>query len=289
MSYSIGVVCSVGVGSERGGRERNEDNYLICRDGAITYRDGDQERTEPGVGEGILLSVCDGMGGHTDGDVASTTAVRVMAKLYRPGAPRDAARALMRYILDSHRRLYWKARDQGPVRMGTTLTAVWLLAGNAVWAQVGDSRLYLHRNGKIRQLTPDHTRNEFAKRDGLPETAEGENLAQNFIYGSRGLGDNTALRMEYGLDTGFEALEQGDRLLICTDGLCGPVDEVSINEVLRNTPAPQAAAVSCMERAIARGSTDNITAVVVRVNELDAPEESDDEMWDDDEEVTYMF
>ncbi len=288
MAYSIGIVCSRGVGPERGGRDRNEDNFLICRDGRITFREADGERVARGHGEGVLLAVADGMGGHEDGDIASTTAARVLAKLYRPGLPRDPMRALRRYVLDSHKRLYWKARDKGPVTMGTTLTGAWLLGAKAAWVHVGDSRLYLLRRGRLVRLTADHTLGEFARRDGRPQPPQGEHLAQTFIYGSRGIGDNTALRIEPGLDSGVEPLEVGDRLLLCTDGLSGAVDDVSIAHVLDNTPDPQAAAVAAMERAIARGSTDNITVMVVRVDEI--PEQAHDaEVWEDDDERTLTF
>jgi len=267
MAYSIGLVCSVGVGPERGGRSDNEDNYLICQDGRVSYRVGDGERVERAEGVGRLLVVCDGMGGHENGALASTVAVRVMAKLYASGRPRDPDRALHKYVLDAHRRLHERASTAGNVAMGTTLTACWVLGGHASWVQVGDSRLYLYRDGQLRCVTPDHTRREFARRDGVTEGEEAENLAQNFIFGSRGLGDDAGLRLEPGRDSGRVALQRGDRILLCTDGLWGSVDDVSIAHVLKHTPDPQAAAVACMERAIARGSTDNITVIVARVDE----------------------
>jgi PPM family protein phosphatase len=265
--YTVGVVCSRGIGPERGGRARNEDNYLICKDTEIRYLDGEQERREQGGGEGVLVAVCDGMGGHTDGDVASSAAVRVLAKLYKPGRPKDPARALLRYVKDAHHRLHWKARERGPVDMGTTLTVCWLIGNELAWSHVGDSRLYLFRDNALTQISRDHTRNEFAMRDKRTLTPDGNHLAQNFIYGSRGLGDNAQLRLEADKDGGTVTLQPGDRLLICSDGLWGQVDDPSISEVLRHTPAPQPAAVACLERAIARGSTDNITVVVISVNE----------------------
>ncbi|MBW1881316.1 MAG: serine/threonine-protein phosphatase [Deltaproteobacteria bacterium] len=267
MAYSIGLVCSVGVGPERGGRSHNEDNYLICQEGRISYRVADGERTERADGAGVLLAVCDGMGGHEQGDLASTVAVRVMAKLYASGRPRDPDRALHQYVLDAHRRLHQRAVVEGRVSMGTTLTACWVLGGYASWVQVGDSRLYLYRDGRLECLTPDHTQREFARRDGVTEGEEAGHLAQNFIFGSRGLGDDAELRLESGRDSGRVPLARGDRILLCTDGLWGAVDDVSVADVLRHTPDPQAAAVACMERAIARGSTDNISVIVARVEE----------------------
>lgn len=287
--YTVGLVCSIGIGPTRGGRSRNEDNYLICRDGNVQYLDGEREVRQLGGGEGVLLAVADGMGGHDDGHVASTTAARVIAKLYKPGLPKNPERALLKYIQDAHHRLYWKARDRGPVSMGTTLSVCWLLAGTCSWAQVGDSRIYVFRRDRLRRLTADQTVNEYARRDGRPERADGETLAQSFIFGSRGIGDNTRLRLEPGLDSNSLRLEKGDRLLLCSDGLSGTVDDASIADALRNTPEPQAAAVALMERAVARGSTDNITALVVRVDDVPALG-TDFGDWDDDEaEATIAY
>ena len=286
----IGVVCSVGVGSDRGGRERNEDNYLVCRDGTAVWLEGDAEKVRPAQGEGVLLAVCDGMGGHEDGDVASTSAVRVLSKLYRPGVPRDPPKALRRYILDSHRTLHWKAREQGPVTMGTTLTTAWLLHGAVHWAHVGDSRLYLFREDELTQLTDDQTRNAFRERDGRETSPQGDHLAQSFLYGSRGLGDNSRLRIEPGKDTGSRRLQDRDRLLLCTDGVHAAVDDTALRQLLADTSHPQAAAVACMERAIARGSTDNITALVVDVPRVERPEHVDEsDAWSLDEEETMMI
>lgn len=287
MSYTIGVVCSVGVGVERGGRVRNEDNYLICADNQIAYLDTDVERRAAAGGDGALVAVCDGMGGHEHGNVASNAAVRVMAKLYRPGVPKSPERALLRYVQDAHQRLHEKAHATGPVKMGTTLTAAWLLGRRLTWIQVGDSRLYLFRDNQLVLLTPEHTRNEFARRDGMPVTKDGNHLVQNFIYGSRGLGDDQRLRLQKGLDVGSEPLMVGDRLLLCTDGLHGAVDDVSIGEVIRNTRSAQATAVACMEKAVARGALDNITVMVVDVGSL---RDAEDTAWDEEEEdQTYVL
>lgn len=285
MAYSVGLVCSVGVGPARGGRDTNEDNYVIGHEGRLCWREGADERASAVDGAGLLAAVCDGMGGHRDGEIAATTAARVMAKLYRPGLPRDPSGALRRYVMTSHRTLHERARTHGPVKMGTTLTAVWLFERFAAWAQVGDSRLYHLHDGQLLRVTRDQTRNEFARRDSRAAVAEGHRLAQNFIYGSRGLGDDAALRLEVGKDSGIFMVEPGDRLLLCTDGLSGVVDDTSIGEVLRHTPDPQAAALACMDRAIARGSTDNVTALVIRVDAISpAPEH----VWDD-EDSTATF
>lgn len=285
MSFTVGVVCDIGAGPEQGGRERNEDNFLVCTNGTVWYHVQGVHTRVPQVGDGVLVAVCDGMGGHSDGDVASTTAARVTAKLYQPGAPKRPAKVLLKYVHESHRQLHWAARSDGPVGMGTTLTAAWLLNGQACWVQVGDSRLYLYRNRQLKQLTADQTRNEFARRDGRPQTPDGDHLAQTFIYGSRGLGDNAALRLEQGLDSGTEVLHRADRLLLCSDGLTGVVDDARICRALSEHEDPQRAAEVLLRLAVERGSRDNITAVVVRVDDL--PEAVGE--WMDDPDETVQF
>jgi PPM family protein phosphatase len=266
---TIGVVCTTGIGPDRGGRSRNEDNYLVCRGGQIRYRKADAEEVRDSETFGVLLAIADGMGGHRDGDLASTAAVQAMSRLFKRGLPADPEEALREHVLTCHRRLRRKAAEHGPVRMGTTLTSAWVIGGQLAWTHVGDSRLYLCRDGELETLTRDHTRGEFARRDGRPVGNDQGFLAQNFIYGSRGIGDDAAIRVDPGLDSGSFPLLLGDRLLLCSDGLSAFVDEERILDVLRHRPEPQAAASMLMERASASGSDDNISVLIARIDHLD--------------------
>ena len=170
--------------------------------------------------------------------------------------------------------------------MGTTLTVCWLLGQRAAWAHVGDSRMYLYRMGHLVQLTADHTRNEFARRDGRGVQSDGDHLCQTFIYGSRGIGDNTSLRLEAGLDSGAEEVRSGDVLLLCSDGLSSVVDPNAMQHILE-LPDPQDAADTLLQMALARGSTDNVTAIVVRIGEPSTDKPSDP--WVEENEETVMF
>lgn len=261
----VGVVCAAGLAKGPGD---NADNYLLGLGGQVSWLEGERERVEPAGGAGTLLAVCDGMG--KDSAMASIACVRVMAKLYKPGVPRAPTRTLLNYVQRSHDRLHERARADGPVEMGSTLTLAWVLDGRVHWVQVGNSRLYLLREGEFTRLTPDHTRAEFANRDGVTVPDKPDGLAQAFLYGSVGLGCDGALRLEPGLDAGVEYLQVDDRLVLCTDGLWGVVDEVSMHDVLRNVPEPQAAAVGLAERARARGAVDDITVMVARVDRVPA-------------------
>lgn len=288
MACAIGLVCDVGVGPAVGGRDRNEDNFLVCERGQIWYQLDGRDHRAPQEGDGVLLVVCDGMGGHVDGHVASAAAVQVMAKLYQPGAPRRAARVLQNYVQEAHRALHRAAKKDGPVVMGTTLTAAWIVGHHCAWIHVGDSRLYLSRDRQLFRLTSDQTRNEFARRDGLPTSPRGEHLAQNFIYGSRGLGDDLSLRLDKGLDCGTEPLQPGDGLLLCSDGISGVLDDVELARIVGENPDdPQACVSALRDAAVAKGSTDNLTALLARFTELPKVSEGGD--WLDDPEETVQF
>jgi protein phosphatase len=146
--------------------------------------------------------------------------------------------------------------------MGTTLTAAWVFERRAAWVHVGDSRLYFLRATKLSRLTTDQTGNEFARRDSRTPTSDGDRLAQNFIYGSRGLGDSARLRLDAGVDSGLLDLLPGDRLLLCTDGISGALDDRTIEATLCDADA-DVAPRALQERAIERGGRDNVTALVV--------------------------
>ena len=88
--YSVGVVCSIGVGAERGGRAPNQDNYLVCREGTVRWRNGDHEQiVDAPERREVLLAVADGMGGHEDGEIAAAASVQALSRLYNRSVPRE--------------------------------------------------------------------------------------------------------------------------------------------------------------------------------------------------------
>ncbi len=264
--YRVGVACTVGIGPAHGGRSRNEDNYLVGREGEVRVRLGDQEHVEDALSDPTLvLAVADGMGGHEDGEVASTTTVQAISRLYGRPRPRDVEATMREFVLDTHHRLRPTVSVGGVVKMGTTLTLLWVIAGRGYWVHVGDSRLYLLRAGELLTLTRDHTRAEFARRDGRPEPPYPNHLSQNFLYGSRGLGNDESLRIDHGVDTGSLNLLQGDRLLLCSDGLHGFVDIEMIRDALSAGDDATGAAKGLVAAAMRAEGDDNITAVVLEV------------------------
>ncbi len=267
--FRIGVHCSRGVGPRRGGRARNEDNFLIAYRGRARFLEGGAEReVRTQNGAGLMVVVADGMGGHDNGALASAAAVQAMLKLYSRGRPRAPGHTLTQFVRNAHTRLRSRAASSGAANMGTTLTVLWIIDNDAWWVHVGDSRLYHLRGGGLSQLTRDHVREEFARRDGRPIPDRPGALSQSFIYGSRGLGNDLDIRLDDGIDTGRVMLKPHDRFMLCSDGISGALDHDRLADTLspRAESTPTDAAGVLARSAMEAGTTDNITAIVVQVD-----------------------
>lgn len=273
LRVTIGTRCELGIGPDRGGRSDNQDNFLVAQGDTLQYLGPDGRRcTLPGRGHGVLVAVADGMGGHRGGEIAAAAAVRALGMRWREDLP-DAGpeQALVEWIPSAHDRIRARCLAEGSADMGTTLTVLWLAGARAGWAQVGDSRLYQRRHDAVLQLTRDQTHGEFARRDGRPPRRYASYLAQSFIHGSRGIGLDGSLRLDPGVDTGTLTLAAGDRYLLCSDGVSGFLSPPVLEELLRREDGAQPLADALVEAAIAAGSDDNLTALVVDVIEVPPP------------------
>jgi serine/threonine protein phosphatase PrpC len=211
---------------------------------------------------GRLAAVADGMGGHRAGEVASAIAMEELASLEHAGPwlkPAEASEALRSVFLRANRRIRESAaRDKELDGMGTTMVAL-LEDGDAVHlANVGDSRAYLLRNGELSQVTVDHTLVQELIDEGRLRPDEAERHPQRSII-TRALG----VEADVEVDLFTYQLQHGDRLLLCTDGLSGVVDETRIRNVLLRVPDPQDAAERLVAMANESGGPDNITVMVL--------------------------
>ena len=288
MEFELGLTNDAGLPPEAGGRVHNEDNYLVAAGGVARWRDPDQgPQSAEVVCEGVLAAVCDGMGGHERGDLASARAAECLRNFLRPGQPERPAEALRSHLLKAHRELHQEAVQLGLAGMGTTLTAAWVLGRSLHWVQIGDSRLYLHREGQLTQLTEDQTTNLYRLRDGLPPEEPSEALAQAFIFGSRGLGDDQNLRIELDRDTGTVELQSGDRLLLATDGAYRVLVSEDLQDLMCMGLSAQDTSNAIVAQALSEGTTDNATVLVVDILKLPARARRSS-AWQDDED-TLIF
>ena len=205
-----------------------------------------------------LFAVADGMGGHAAGEVASEIAVRVLSEL----APEHPdVEALGRAIEEANRAAIQAAREgRGRQGMGTTMTAAMLEGERLVIAQVGDSRAYLLHQGKLQQLTRDHSLMADMIEAGQLTPEEARTHPQRSVI-TRALGSDAHLHPDiYEIN-----VETGDRLLICSDGLSGMIFDDQIENTLRRVQDPQRCASQLVNEAIAAGGHDNVTVIVADV------------------------
>jgi protein phosphatase len=220
-----------------------------------------------------LLVVADGMGGHAAGEVASAVTVEALAGLDGPGptpAEMDRDEALTTAITQANQRIR-DLVDADPRRsgMGTTVTAMLWTGDGFSLAHIGDSRAYLLRDGTLTQLTRDHTYVQALIDEGrIAEDERETHPARSLLLQALG-GDDVSP------DLTEVDVADGDRVMLCSDGLSGVVERSVIADVLTSETDPQAAADRLVELAVSGGGPDNITCVVadVRATTHDALED----------------
>jgi protein phosphatase len=237
-------------------RENNEDKF--------DFYEPDEEPLL--AARGSVYLVCDGMGGHNAGQIASELAAKQFLHAYYHlgGTAQEAARHA---ILQAHHYIAEMA-SKIPSRygMGTTLTALILKQDEGILAHVGDSRCYRLREGVFEQLSRDHTLVARLVEQGIipPEQAR-YHPQRNVIRQAVGVADPSE-PLEPDIET--FALQAGDLYLLCSDGLTDMVDDAEIEAILRDEP-PTRAAWRLVDRALANGGRDNITVMLLRVAALE--------------------
>lgn len=212
--------------------------------------------------DGRLFIVADGMGGHAAGEIASRIATETIRSWRFPDetAPEEVDRSAVREaLLAANQAVYEKAQKDPACRgMGTTLTLALLSSSRATLGHVGDSRAYLIRDGRLIQLTEDHSVvAELIRSGGLTEEEASAHPFRNLL--TRALG--TARDVEVDVET--VRLEAGDGLLLCTDGLSGVLSDGELLRLASEAADPQSAVVRLLEAANAAGGPDNITAILI--------------------------
>lgn len=234
-------------------RENNEDRY--------SYWEPADDSQFPAKGR--LATVADGMGGYEGGQEASRIAVEVIEEVYAKEDAGDPRSWLLQGFQVAHQRIQEYADKYPDLHgMGTTCTAIALLAHQLYFAHVGDSRLYLIRGSSISRLTRDHSYVSRLVQNGVLRAEEAESHPQRHILtAALGAGNNIIP------DSPIQpvALESGDVLVLCTDGLWGLLSESDIQSAV----AGKTSAEICdalVETAKKRGGPDNITVQVLRVD-----------------------
>lgn len=211
--------------------------------------------------------VADGVGGNNAGEIASRTAVRGIAEYVAANPVEDCLdeEAIYEYFSQClelvNDEIYQMGRKHKENKgMATTAVIACVKDGNAYIINIGDSRAYLYRDGRIMQITVDHTYVNELLRTGMITTEEAENHSQKNVI-TRALGAEPAVAADF-----FQTnVEKGDILMLCSDGLYGEVTEQKLTEILdRQNPMPETCS-RLVEEAIRCGGRDNITVICLKI------------------------
>jgi serine/threonine protein phosphatase PrpC len=239
-------------------RDHNEDALFVLS--------GEQEASNAAPPFGLFM-LADGMGGHQSGEIASALALRVAASwllshVYFPlvdvtdrGADQPSLTDVVREAISQANRVVTRDLPGS----GSTLTCGMILGDRLFVGHVGDSRAYLLRIGQpVRQLTKDHSLiGRLMEMGQLTEEEAATHPQRNVLY--RAIGQGVTLEV----DVFTYALEPGDRLLLCSDGLWGMVGDAEIWRLIQEAPTPQQACVQLVDVANAAGGNDNVSVVLV--------------------------
>ena len=229
-------------------RDGNEDNFVSI--------DG-------------LYFVADGMGGHSAGEVASEIAVRILQEVYTDPKVRVSSPGLLAdAISTANTAIFMEAmHDSSKAGMGTTLTGLAVTNGpdnQIVVANVGDSRTYLWRHGELRQVTKDHSHVQTLVDRGAITRAEARvHFQRNIVLRAMGI------ESWVDIDTFPMTVEDGDRYIMCSDGLVDEADDDEIEAEIRLSVSVQDLADRLVDLANRNGGRDNITVVVVDFEVVD--------------------
>ncbi|VUX36432.1 PP2C-family Ser/Thr phosphatase [Bifidobacterium pseudocatenulatum] len=209
-----------------------------------------------------LIAICDGMGGHAGGDTASTIAIRSLAHIEQDNVQGDVqiiAHMMKTSVMAAHDAIVGKAkRERRLAGMGTTVTSVALVAGYWVLAHIGDSRAYLLHDGRLIRMTTDHSYVQHLIDTGRISESEARNHPQRNVV-MRVLGD---FDIDSRPDIAVRKAHPSDRWLLCSDGLCGVLEDSTLQEVLSTCSDQEECAQQLVSMALRAGSTDNVTAVI---------------------------
>lgn len=215
---------------------------------------------------GCLFVLADGVGGQDKGEVASRTAVeRVLAGFVRARAGEPHKTLLTRLIQAANTEVYESGGSSGTrTQMATTVVACALRFDHAVIAHVGDSRCYLIRSGRPKQITNDHTVPSEQARLGILSAREAAESSHRHLL-SRSVGNDIFVAVEI---NDFQ-VQKGDLLVLCSDGLHGPVPASDLASVVMRHDNLQTAAEKLVALANQRDGSDNISVQLIRVHDVE--------------------
>ncbi|HSD87064.1 MAG TPA: Stp1/IreP family PP2C-type Ser/Thr phosphatase [Kofleriaceae bacterium] len=241
-------------------RQTNEDACSITEleSGTVIDAMGKDHKVDVGH-KGVLLAVSDGMGGHQAGEVASALVIESLSRELVQEKQGPLHKQLEDAVHRANRRVHNAARSAERHGMGATLTAVFIKGTEAFIAEVGDSRGYLLRNGRLRQITRDQSMVQMLVDQGVLSPQDARKApGKNVILQAVGLAPDVRVAI------GRLELRRGDRLLLCSDGVSNQITDEELRQILTKSE-PREACETMIALANDRGGEDNETVIVADV------------------------
>ena len=230
---------SVGVSKTGLVRQRNEDRFYA---------------------KGPLLIVADGMGGYTGGEYASTMVVDTIVDVIEK-ADIITVDVLREAILEANRMVFEKSQSYKELEgMGTTAVVAYVKEDTLLWAHVGDSRLYIYGDSQLRRMTNDHSMvQELVNAGTITEAEVIHHPKRNMLTRAIGVYDTVEV------DTGMVEVHEGERILLCSDGLSGYIEESRIEEILSEESSESRVLEDLVQLVYDAGARDNVTIILGRI------------------------
>ncbi|MES0808676.1 protein phosphatase 2C domain-containing protein [Roseibium sp. SCPC15] len=222
-------------------REENQDAYFVDESKGV-------------------FAVMDGAGGMKDGALASGLVKNALNTIHVPRSAEDLLEQFEGRVILAKEQIEHASQQANGAAMGTTIAALLTFGGNFACLWAGDSRVYRLRNGRLEQLTTDHTEAQELVDQNVLTIEEARNYARRHVI-TRAIGSGIDLELE--LVSGN--LRSGDRFLLCSDGLTGHLDDATIGTFLM-TAAPNSSARDLLNGALECGGSDNVTVVIVDID-----------------------
>jgi serine/threonine protein phosphatase PrpC len=276
MGIKLAVAAKTDVGKVR---TNNEDAFVVAdlnrgEPASIETKPADFDVVE----RGVLMAVSDGMGGEQAGEVASALVVETLRKAMAESAPESEeskasiTKAIEAAVVKANEEVFAAAKDPGKRGMGATLTAVYIQGDTAYIAEIGDSRAYLIRGRRVRQMTKDQSFVQLLLDSGAISEEEAKNYPhKNIIL--------QAIGQQKDLNTAVGKLElrRGDRLILCSDGLSNKLTPEEMREIICDATSLNIACTKLVDLANERGGDDNSTVVLAQLTGDDLRPHRDEE------------
>jgi len=247
-------------------RETNEDAFSVTDLASGQLIDAVSADRALDVHErGVLLALSDGMGGAEAGEVASALVLESLGKALERDAKGAIHEQLESAVQRANRNVFFEAKLENRHGMGATLVALFIRGDEAYIAEVGDSRGYLLRKGRLRQITRDQSLVQLLVDQGVMTADEARSSpSKNVILQAMGLAKDVRVAIAR------LRLRRGDRFILCSDGITNPISDPELQQILTQSE-PRAACDTMIALANERGGDDNQTAIVADVTGEDLP------------------